>query len=261
MTYEIVCDDSDEERWRAERFDGISASTLAGFLGLLPLEWVAGKDELAAATTEALAAALREKYVQQKINDHADRIDAWERDLAEMEASMLDTEIQRAARLRASTEAGKRFEGAILEWAGELHGWKSWKQEHALVRRPDEPWFMATLDATVDDGLPGLALAEVKLCSVYVAKQWETDEPRVLDRRPKVPDYVLSQVYGQQFVTGAARTHVVVYWHGIEPRVVTVERDEKMIAAIVQEAREAWDRVLARRADALIALADEAVSL
>lgn len=238
MVYEVVCTDEDQDRWKAERFEGISASTLAGFLGLLPPEW-------------------NPAPVEDRIRDHADRIDSWERDLAEAEASGLDTEIQRARRLRASTEAGKRFEEPVLRWAGELHGWKSWKQEHALVRRPDEPWFMATLDATVDDGLPGLALAEVKICSVYVAKQWETDEPRVLDRRPKVPDYVLSQVYGQQFVTGAARTHVVVYWHGIEPRVVTVERDDKMISAIVEEARGIWDRVLARRADALLALAAE----
>lgn len=134
----------------------------------------------------------------------------------------------------ASTEAGKRLEGPILDWAADLglvHR-ETLTRHHELLRSREYPWLLATPDAEDRDGR-----IEVKTHSVYTAKDWKGG----------VPDHYKAQVLVQYAVTGCPRIRVLRWCYGEVPQMYEVPRVESEVRAMVAAAQRVWNEVQAQR--------------
>jgi putative phage-type endonuclease len=109
--------------------------------------------------------------------------------------------------------------------------------EQVFVRSAAHPWMFATLDAQRPDGV----IVEVKNVGWRLADRWGEDGS------DEVPDYYLCQCFHQLAVTGAGRVEVAALIGGADFRVYPIERDEAIIARIVEREAEFWERhVLAK---------------
>lgn len=95
-------------------------------------------------------------------------------------------------------------------------------------------WILATPDRLLKSDPK--ALIEIKWVGWRVAKGWDTSAP------DGVPDYVRCQAEWQMRVTGRERVYVPVIIDGARFHVFTVERSEKIQSAIVERARDFWER-------------------
>jgi putative phage-type endonuclease len=103
------------------------------------------------------------------------------------------------------------------------------RRVNAVLQHPDEPWMLANLDREVI-GVPGVQVLECKTAGINGARLW----------RDGVPEYVQLQVLHQLAVTGKQAADVAVLIGGQELRIHRIERDERLIAQLVELERRFW---------------------
>lgn len=97
---------------------------------------------------------------------------------------------------------------------------------------PDKAWMLANIDREVI-GAPDVQILECKTAGEFGARLW----------RDGVPEYVLCQVQHQLAVTGKASADVCVLVCGQEIRVHRIERDDALIAGLIELEHRFWQYV------------------
>ena len=100
---------------------------------------------------------------------------------------------------------------------------------NAVLQHPEEPWMLANLDREVI-GAPDVQILECKTAGINGARLWKEG----------VPEYVQLQVMHQLAVTGKQAADVAVLIGGQELQVHRIERDEGMIARLIELERQFW---------------------
>jgi putative phage-type endonuclease len=103
---------------------------------------------------------------------------------------------------------------------------------NAVLQHPTEPWMLANLDREVL-GTPEVQILECKTAGINGARLWKEG----------VPEYVQLQVMHQLAVTGKQTADVAVLICGQELQIHRIERDEGMIAKLVELERQFWQYV------------------
>ncbi|CAJ0719239.1 YqaJ viral recombinase family nuclease [Ralstonia mannitolilytica] len=103
------------------------------------------------------------------------------------------------------------------------------RKVNAVLQHPTVPFMLANLDREVV-GSPGVHLLECKTAGINGAKLW----------RDGVPEYVQLQVQHQLAVTGKAAGDVAVLICGQELQVHRVERDDELIARLIELEARFW---------------------
>lgn len=98
-----------------------------------------------------------------------------------------------------------------------------------FFRHPERPWMTATLDGLRADG----RIAELKTASAW-AREWGDEDS------DEVPEPYLVQVHHQMAVTGAEVADVAVLIGGQRFQIYTVERNEDLIALILETEERFW---------------------
>jgi len=100
---------------------------------------------------------------------------------------------------------------------------------NAVLQHPCHPWMLANIDREVV-GAPDVQILECKTAGYHGARLWEDG----------VPEYVQLQVMHQLAVTGKHAADVAVLVCGQELRIYRIERDETMIAQLIELERRFW---------------------
>ena len=105
---------------------------------------------------------------------------------------------------------------------------------NSVLQHPDadKPWMLANLDYTVV-GNDEVQILECKTAGEWGAKLW----------RDGVPEYVQCQVQHQLAVTGKPAADVCVLICGQEIRIHRIERDDELIARLIELERQFWHYV------------------
>lgn len=131
-------------------------------------------------------------------------------------------------------EWGKRLEPVVLAKYVEVTGRKITKGGRT-IRHPKLPFMYAHVDATTR--ARPKRLVEAKTTNAYTHDDWGEEGS---DQIP--PEYVL-QVQHYMAVTGLDVADVPVLMGGQRFRLYTVERDEKLIEALIEAEAAMWDRI------------------
>lgn len=109
------------------------------------------------------------------------------------------------------------------------------RRKNAVLQHPDpdKPWMLANIDREIV-GAPDVQILECKTAGEFGARLW----------REGVPDYVQCQVQHQLAVTGKQAADVCVLVCGQEIRIHRIERDEELIANLINLERRFWDYVV-----------------
>lgn len=97
---------------------------------------------------------------------------------------------------------------------------------------PDKAWMLANIDREVI-GSPDVQILECKTAGEFGARLWKEG----------VPEYIQIQVQHQLAVTGKQAADVCVLICGQEIRVHRIERDEELIAHLIELERRFWHYV------------------
>ncbi|QCX49689.1 YqaJ viral recombinase family protein [Ralstonia pseudosolanacearum] len=100
---------------------------------------------------------------------------------------------------------------------------------NATLRHPTIPFMLANLDREVV-GVPDVQILECKTAGARGARHWQ-DGP---------PEYVVLQVQHQLAVTGKRAADVAVLLCGQQLAVYRIERDDELIARLIQLEAEFW---------------------
>ena len=103
------------------------------------------------------------------------------------------------------------------------------RRVNAVLQHPSEPWMRANIDREVV-GSPDVQILECKTAGMNGARLWKEG----------VPEYVQLQVMHQLAVTGKQAADVAVLICGQELQVHRIERDESMIAQLIDLERYFW---------------------
>lgn len=135
-------------------------------------------------------------------------------------------------------ESSPMYWGNVLEPIVAQHysmrtGYKV-RKINSVLQHPDadKSWMLANLDYTVV-GNDDVQILECKTAGEWGSKLW----------RDGVPDYVQCQVQHQLAVTGKAAADVCVLICGQEIRIHRIERDDELIAKLIELERQFWHYV------------------
>jgi putative phage-type endonuclease len=103
---------------------------------------------------------------------------------------------------------------------------------NAVLQHPEHPWMLANIDREVV-GVPDVQLLECKTAGINGARLWSEG----------VPEYVELQVMHQLAVTGKQAANVAVLIGGQDLKIYRIERDETMIAHLIQLEAQFWNYV------------------
>lgn len=106
------------------------------------------------------------------------------------------------------------------------------RRVNAVLAHPQQPWMLANIDREVV-GAPDVQILECKTAGLNGARLWKDG----------VPEYVQLQVLHQLAVTGKRAADVAVLICGQELRIHRIERDETMIAQLIELERAFWQLV------------------
>ena len=106
------------------------------------------------------------------------------------------------------------------------------RRVNAILQHPEQPFMLANLDYAIT-GSEEVQILECKTAGEHGAKLWKDG----------VPLYVTCQVQHQLAVTGKQAAHICVLLCGHEAKIYKVERDEKLIASIIEHERLFWQYV------------------
>jgi putative phage-type endonuclease len=139
----------------------------------------------------------------------------------------------------ATDESSPMYWGNILEPIVAAHYTKHTghkvRRINAVLQHPesDKSWMLANLDYAVV-GTDDVQVLECKTAGEYGVKLW----------REGVPEYVECQVQHQLAVTGKQAADVCVLICGQEIKIHRIERDEALIAKLIELERRFWHYVL-----------------
>lgn len=100
---------------------------------------------------------------------------------------------------------------------------------NAVLQNPSAPWMLANIDREIT-GAPDVQILECKTAGMNGARLWKEG----------VPEYVQLQVHHQLAVTGKQAADVAVLICGQELQVHRIERDEAVIARLIELERDFW---------------------
>lgn len=106
------------------------------------------------------------------------------------------------------------------------------RRVNAILQHPEQPFMLANLDYAIT-GSDEVQILECKTAGEHGAKLWKHG----------VPLYVTCQVQHQLAVTGKQAAHICVLLCGHEAKIYKVERDERLIASIMEHERQFWQYV------------------
>ena len=106
------------------------------------------------------------------------------------------------------------------------------RRVNAILQHPEQPFMLANLDYAIT-GSDEVQILECKTAGEHGAKLWKHG----------VPLYVTCQVQHQLAVTGKTAAHICVLLCGHEAKIYKVERDERLIASIMEHERLFWQYV------------------
>ena len=128
------------------------------------------------------------------------------------------------------------FWGSLLESFVAAHYTKKSgnrvRKINAVLQHPEHDWMLANVDREVI-GSPDVQILECKTAGMNGAKLW----------RDGVPEYVQLQVMHQLAVTGKAAADVAVLVCGNEYRSYRIDRDDALIARLIQLEAKFWNYV------------------
>ena len=126
---------------------------------------------------------------------------------------------------------GNTLESMVAKYYQEHTGNKV-RRVNAILQHPEQPFMLANLDYAIT-GSDEVQILECKTAGEHGVKLWKHG----------VPLYVTCQVQHQLAVTGKTAAHICVLLCGHEAKVFKVERDEKLIASIIEHERLFWQYV------------------
>jgi putative phage-type endonuclease len=135
-------------------------------------------------------------------------------------------------------ETSPMYWGTVLEPIVAVHYTRRTNNKvrriNAVLQHPDldKSWMLANIDYSVV-GSDEVQILECKTAGEYGSKLW----------RDGVPEYIQCQVQHQMAVTGKAVVDVCVLICGQEIRVYRIERDDELIARLIQLERQFWHYV------------------
>lgn len=103
------------------------------------------------------------------------------------------------------------------------------RKVNAVLRHPEVPFMLANLDREVI-GVPDVHILECKTAGEFGVRHWQDG----------VPEYVQLQVQHQLAVTGKRAADVAVLLCGQQLAVYRIERDDELIARLIQLEAEFW---------------------
>jgi putative phage-type endonuclease len=133
----------------------------------------------------------------------------------------------------SATRWGLRLEDVVAEWVMETSGRKV-RRVNRRLRHKTLPWMRASLDR---EYVGERRLLEIK------TRRYPTDEWGPAGSS-EIPAHYLVQVQHQLAVTGYGAADVAVLFAGSDPRLYHVERDEALIAALIELETEFWQAVV-----------------
>ena len=142
----------------------------------------------------------------------------------------------------ADDESSPMYWGSILEPIVAMHYTKhsghKVRRINAVLQHPDKDksWMLANLDYVVV-GADDVQILECKTAGEFGSRLW----------RDGVPEYVQCQVQHQLAVTGKQVADVCVLICGQEIRIHRIERDDALIAKLIELERQFWHYVLTDR--------------
>lgn len=156
--------------------------------------------------------------------------------------SMLELWLEKTAQGAAPSQShqeedwGPTYWGTLLEPIVAAHYTRQTgnrvRRVNAVLAHPDHQWMLANLDREIV-GAGDVQILECKTAGLNGARLWHDG----------VPEYVQLQVLHQLAVTGKAAADVAVLICGQELRIHRIERDETMIAQLIQLEQEFWRMV------------------
>ena len=106
------------------------------------------------------------------------------------------------------------------------------RRVNAVLQHPIHPWMLANVDREVM-GSSDVQILECKTAGIHGARLWKDG----------VPEYVQLQVMHQLAVTGHKAADVAVLIGGQELRIFRIERDEALIARLIEMEHAFWQLV------------------
>lgn len=122
----------------------------------------------------------------------------------------------------------------IVAWHYSKRTGKKVRRINAVLQHPDPelPWMLANIDREVT-GADDVQILECKTAGINGARLWKEG----------VPEYVQLQVMHQLAVTGKQAADVAVLLGGQHLEIHRIERDEQMIARLIELERKFWQYV------------------
>ncbi|SEL11831.1 putative phage-type endonuclease [Atopomonas hussainii] len=158
--------------------------------------------------------------------------------------SQLELWLEKTGRDADLPKADPQDEQSPLYWGTVLEPVVAWhyskrighkvRRVNAVLQHPDPelPWMLANLDREVI-GTDDVQILECKTAGINGARLWQDG----------VPEYVQLQVMHQLAVTGKQAADVAVLLGGQTLEVHRIERDEQMIARLIELERQFWHYV------------------
>lgn len=106
------------------------------------------------------------------------------------------------------------------------------RRVNAVLQHPEHAWMLANIDREIV-GAPDVQILECKTSGGFGVRLWKDG----------VPEYVLVQVQHQLAVTGRQAADVCVVLGGQEARIHRIERDDELIAHLIELERRFWHYV------------------
>ena len=106
------------------------------------------------------------------------------------------------------------------------------RKVNAVLQHPEHPWMLANIDREIV-GTPDVQILECKTSGGFGTRLWKDG----------VPEYVQAQVQHQLAVTGRQAADVCVVLGGQEARIHRIERDDELIAHLIELERRFWHYV------------------
>lgn len=105
------------------------------------------------------------------------------------------------------------------------------RRVNAVLQHPDPAlcWMLANIDREVT-GAPDVQILECKTAGIHGARLWKDG----------VPEYVQLQVHHQLAVTGKQAADIAVLIGGQHLEIHRIERDERLIARLIELERQFW---------------------
>ncbi|HBO2860158.1 TPA: YqaJ viral recombinase family protein [Pseudomonas aeruginosa] len=158
--------------------------------------------------------------------------------------SQLELWLEKTGRDAGMPKADPQDEESPMYWGNVLEPIVAWhyskrtknkvRRINAVLQHPDPelPWMLANIDREVI-GADDVQILECKTAGINGARLWKEG----------VPEYVQLQVMHQLAVTGKQAADVAVLLGGQTLEIHRIERDEQMIARLIELERQFWHYV------------------